>query len=341
MNAFASPISLTHTKKVNSTARFICCQQQQQSTESIADVTAPKSNKKTIAESLAEQLRNDLPLLFTAKGCPSHYEMFSEKVVFRDPLTSFEGVQPYRMNVAFLRDSPVFERTSLDTFDVRVTSPNTVTTRWSMAMTVRLFPWRPRVKFTGESIYELNDDGKIIGHIDYWDSLSDTANKSVVTKEAVADLVNQFTPQRHFQSLGANPSFLLLLRMKDIEIRDYKTVKLVKNAASMVSGGIAEVRRNNQSIGLSNVSGSEEAVGLVATAVLEKGMKAEECAKAIIDEVQNSGVARVVENELPLVVRYRKNSFWDNACFWQPSIQEVWIPVEDVDIDAGKFDSKQ
>ncbi len=335
MYAFASPISLTRAStKLNCVARFTCCERPP--AKPVAS-TAAESNKTTIAESLAAQLRRDLPELFNTEGCPSHYDLFAEKVNFRDPLTSFEGVQPYRANIAFLRDSPVFERTKLDTFDVRVTSPKTVTTRWSMAMTVRVLPWRPRVKFTGESIYELNDDGKVIGHIDYWDSLSETANNSVVTKEAVADLVGQFTPQRHYQALGARPSFLLMRRMRDVEIRNYEDVTLVDDPTKMVAGGIAEVRRDGQFLGLSEADNTSLPVGIVATATLKPGASVEQCAKTIVEELRKSGIARPVESVSPLLVRYKKKNLWDSALFWQQPVQEVWVSVEQVDVDAGQF----
>ena len=45
-------------------------------------------------------------------------------------------------------------------------------TRWTLKVTVKSLPWKPRAKFTGVSIYTLNSAYKIIQQEDYWDSIN-------------------------------------------------------------------------------------------------------------------------------------------------------------------------
>ena len=78
-------------------------------------------------------------------------------------------------------------------------------------------PWAPCVAFTGQSDYVVNlDNGNVIRHYDYWDSLQDSAFFSF---PAVADLVTQCRQHVGPRDLGG---FDLLRRTSDFEIRRFK-----------------------------------------------------------------------------------------------------------------------
>ena len=45
-----------------------------------------------------------------------------------------------------------------------------VRARWTLSAECPLLPWTPRVVFTGVSAYTLDAAGKVVKHVDHWDS---------------------------------------------------------------------------------------------------------------------------------------------------------------------------
>lgn len=168
-------------------------------------------------QAVADRLWNELPTLFDSAAKPD-YSIYAESVTFEDPLNKFRGVSRYAANINFLNSSPVFATASLSLYDVRVISPyrDTVRTRWALQMVANL-PWRPCAAFTGQSDYVVNDAGKVCRHIDYWDSLPDSAFFSL---SAVVDLLAQCRPGRISPlELGG---FQLLRRTPVMEVRNFE-----------------------------------------------------------------------------------------------------------------------
>lgn len=168
-------------------------------------------------QAVADRLREELPTLFDKQSNPD-YSLYSDSVTFEDPLNKFRGVSRYAANIKFLNSSPVFSSAKLFLYDVRVIGPqqSTVRTRWALQMVANL-PWRPCVAFTGQSDYVVDKRGKVYKHIDYWDSLSDSAFFSL---PAVFDLLGQCKPGRISPlELGG---FQLLRRTPLLQVRKFE-----------------------------------------------------------------------------------------------------------------------
>ena len=93
------------------------------------------------------------------------YSLYAEDVYFKDPLTEFRGVERYKQMIGFM--SQWFLEIQLDLHDISQ-SENTIKTRWTLSWTAPL-PWKPRMSIPGWSTLEINSDGLISRHIDYWD----------------------------------------------------------------------------------------------------------------------------------------------------------------------------
>ena len=93
------------------------------------------------------------------------YSLYSETVYFKDPMTEFRGCDRYRQMIGLM--STWFKQIKMDLHDIRRID-DTIETRWTLNWTTPL-PWQPRIAISGRSELQLNPEGKIISHIDYWD----------------------------------------------------------------------------------------------------------------------------------------------------------------------------
>jgi hypothetical protein len=93
------------------------------------------------------------------------YEIYAEDVYFQDPMNRFRGRDRYRQTINFIRTW--FKDVQLDMHQIDRRG-NTITTRWTLHWTTPL-PWKPRISIPGWSELEVNPDGAIASHIDYWD----------------------------------------------------------------------------------------------------------------------------------------------------------------------------
>jgi len=93
------------------------------------------------------------------------YDLYAEDVFFKDPLNQFQGVDKYQEMIGFI--AKWFERPRLDLHDLEIQSNQAFQTRWTLRWTAPL-PWQPAMAIPGWTDYRLNEDGKIISHVDYW-----------------------------------------------------------------------------------------------------------------------------------------------------------------------------
>ena len=93
------------------------------------------------------------------------YELYAGDVFFQDPLNRFRGVDRYRNMIGFIDRWFKVPRLTLHSLEQQ--SQNEFQTRWTLSWIAPL-PWQPPMTISGWTDYRLNEDGKIIAHIDYW-----------------------------------------------------------------------------------------------------------------------------------------------------------------------------
>ncbi len=93
------------------------------------------------------------------------YEIYAEDVYFKDPMTTFRGLDRYRQMVGFIETW--FKEPQLDLHEI-AQSDSLIQTRWTLHWTTPL-PWRPRISIPGRTEMRLNPAGQVISHIDVWD----------------------------------------------------------------------------------------------------------------------------------------------------------------------------
>lgn len=97
---------------------------------------------------------------------------------------------------------------------MRKTGPRELTSRWAMVMH---FPsplkalWAPVLRFTGESIYGFDDEGKCCRHIDTWDAIR--GSQAFFSREGLLDMLSQLA------TLNTEPQGKALPRQKLIRRR--------------------------------------------------------------------------------------------------------------------------
>lgn len=93
------------------------------------------------------------------------YTIYAADVYFEDPLNRFRGLDRYRQMIALI--SRWFARIRLDLHHIH-REDNQIETRWTLSWNAPL-PWQPRIAIPGRSLLQLDSQGLIIAHIDYWD----------------------------------------------------------------------------------------------------------------------------------------------------------------------------
>lgn len=92
------------------------------------------------------------------------YSLYAEDVFFKDPMTSFRGRDRYQKMIGFI--DTWFRNPHLELHDIQQRDRH-IRTDWTLSWTTPL-PWQPRIRIPGWSDIELNADGLIVSHIDYW-----------------------------------------------------------------------------------------------------------------------------------------------------------------------------
>ncbi len=92
------------------------------------------------------------------------YGLYASDVFFQDPLNSFRGVDRYREMITFI--SQWFQEPHLDLHHITQNDRH-IHTEWTLSWIFPL-PWRPHLSISGYTEMELNGEGLIQSHIDYW-----------------------------------------------------------------------------------------------------------------------------------------------------------------------------
>ena len=118
-------------------------------------------------ERAVETLKKDLPTLFEQD---ISYEIYTNDILFQDPVSKFKRKFNYRIIFWTLRFHArlFFTEIYFDLHDVNQTASDIILANWTVKGVLRL-PWKARVFFNGYSTYKLNKDGLIYEHIDTWD----------------------------------------------------------------------------------------------------------------------------------------------------------------------------
>ena len=185
-----------------------------------------------IVPKMIEFLKEDLKHLFDDEGIDrSKYE---DNVEFLDPITKYNSIQGYLLNIQFLRRvfAPEFSL-----LDIKQTGPYEITTRWAMVMNPTFVAraiqplWNPVLKFTGTSRMGINPaTGKFNSHVDTWDAIS---QQDYFSFEAFAHMLTQiFDPKKVPLGLETPPSSIVLKKPK-YEVRKYESFIVAEVSPSM------------------------------------------------------------------------------------------------------------
>lgn len=114
-----------------------------------------------------DTLKADLPTVFQQD---ISYDIYTRSILFKDPISRFKGKFNYRMIYLSLRliGKLFFTEIHFDLHDIAQTEPDVIFGQWTVRGILRV-PWKARVLFNGNSIYQLDPSGLIYQHIDSWD----------------------------------------------------------------------------------------------------------------------------------------------------------------------------
>ncbi|MFG6106011.1 DUF2358 domain-containing protein [Leptothoe sp. EHU-05/26/07-4] len=114
-----------------------------------------------IAMTVIEQIKADYARFPEAQS----YQIYAKDVYFKDPMNEFHGIERYQRMIGFI--AQWFHNIELELHKVEQPQANTVITRWTLHFTAPT-PWQPRISIPGWSELQINTEGLICAHIDYW-----------------------------------------------------------------------------------------------------------------------------------------------------------------------------
>jgi hypothetical protein len=92
------------------------------------------------------------------------YHIYAQDVYFKDPLNEFRGLARYQQMIQFI--NTWFLQPQLDLHQIQQQGEQ-IRTDWTLSWTTPL-PWKPRILISGWSELQLNAEGLIRAHVDYW-----------------------------------------------------------------------------------------------------------------------------------------------------------------------------
>ncbi|XP_058770535.1 uncharacterized protein LOC131644136 [Vicia villosa] len=94
--------------------------------------------------------------------------IYAENCIFEDPTIKFSGKELYARNLKLL--VPFFDSASIRLLKIEKdvkSDTNFLRASWKLRTNLKL-PWRPLIAIDGSTSYELDDDFKIIRHVESW-----------------------------------------------------------------------------------------------------------------------------------------------------------------------------
>ncbi|MGQ9867012.1 MAG: DUF2358 domain-containing protein [Pseudanabaenaceae cyanobacterium] len=92
------------------------------------------------------------------------YALYAPDVYFKDPVYEFRGLDQYQKMIGFI--TTWFADLRLELHDIRALD-RTIRTEWTMRWRGPL-PWRPAIAVSGWTELQLNEQGQIASHRDWW-----------------------------------------------------------------------------------------------------------------------------------------------------------------------------
>jgi hypothetical protein len=92
------------------------------------------------------------------------YSLYAKEVYFKDPLNEFRGVKRYQLMIGTIKT--IFQDVKMDLHQIH-REGETIKMEWTLNLTSPL-PWKPRLAIPGYSELEVNPEGLIDSHVDYW-----------------------------------------------------------------------------------------------------------------------------------------------------------------------------
>ena len=153
---------------------------------------------------------------------------YSKDVSFLDPITKFTGIDKYKNNIDLIAGRTslgkfLFEDASIVLHNIKQTKKREIQTRWTLQVTFKAFPWKPRAKFTGISVYTLTEEGIVAKQDDFWDSINLKKGQygAVGLVDGLSDLAGQLKQEISAEMSAPEMPYELLRRGSRYEVRRY------------------------------------------------------------------------------------------------------------------------
>jgi len=215
VNAFQLLPSPTHSLSLSSSSNKLLD----------AHTTTIKMSTTTDYPEFEKCLRREYASFFQ----PMEKTFYSNTVSFIDPMIKLTGVDAYKGNVDTLAGRTalgglLFKDASIVLHNIIQLEKNKIQTRWTLQVTAKMFPGQPRAKFSGVSLYTLDEQSKqVVTQEDYSDSINLREGKYVTVPrtDGLLDFLSQLNQPQGAEMAAPELPYELLRRAKRYEVRRY------------------------------------------------------------------------------------------------------------------------
>ncbi|KAL1561893.1 hypothetical protein AAHA92_04537 [Salvia divinorum] len=132
-------------------------------TDSVDDEQVSISN----ADDVLSMIRSDYEKAYFVTGLFTS-AIYAEECIFEDPTIKFRGKELYARNLGLLL--PFFESPSIQLEELTKELDDetiSVVASWKLRTYLRL-PWKPLISIDGTTTYDLDEDFRIVRHVERW-----------------------------------------------------------------------------------------------------------------------------------------------------------------------------
>eukprot|EP00741_Cyanophora_paradoxa_P017347 tig00020961_g16757.t1 len=177
---------------------------------------APAATTSFDINEVIERIKREGAEPFEEDAKEATFDIYDDDVYYQDPTTKIWGKPAFLAMINSLKSTS--PKSTLKFLRMTPTGPRTISARWTMSFS-NPKSWKMPFWVTGETTYTLNEAGKVIAHVDAWDSLP----REPAAWQAIFDMTKQIVREQVMKKANVEePPNIVVRRFAEYEVREYE-----------------------------------------------------------------------------------------------------------------------